>query len=72
MTYRNVIAKQGENMAIVDVSRDLWGKMHYKAGVLKIKMVPQVWCETVGSFETEAEANKAAADALAQTNGHSK
>jgi hypothetical protein len=43
MTYRNVVAKKGDNMAVVDVSRDLCGKMKYRAGVLKIKMVPQIW-----------------------------
>jgi hypothetical protein len=67
MTYRNVVAKKGDNMAVVDVSRDLCGKMKYRAGVLKIKMVPQIWCETAGTYETEDEANTAALTAL--TNG---
>ena len=64
---RDVVGKLGDNMAVVDTNYDLWGKKRYKAGVLKIKMVPKIWCETVGTFTSEAEARAAAIAAL--TNG---
>jgi hypothetical protein len=65
--HRDVVGKLGENMAVVDISRDLWGKMRYTAGVLKIKMVPKTWCERIGTYTSEAEARSAALAAL--TNG---
>lgn len=64
---RDVVAKQGGNMAVVDFHRNLWGETIYTAGVLKTKMVPRIWCETVGTFKTEAEARAAALTALAES-----
>lgn len=70
MNYpRDVVAKQGDNMAVIDRHRNLWGEMIYEAGVLKIKMVPRTWCERVGMFKSEAEAREAALKALAASNG---
>jgi hypothetical protein len=61
---RNVVAKRGDELAVVDARSDLWGRMRFTAGVLKTKLVPKTWCEKVGTYATEAEARAAAASAL--------
>ncbi len=67
---RDVVAKRGDELAVIDARTDLWGRMLFTAGVLKTKMVPRTWCEKVGTYKSEAEARAAATAAL--TNGECK
>lgn len=65
---RDVVAKRGDELAVVDAKTDLWGRMRFTAGVLKTKMVPKTWCEKVGTYGSEVEA-RAAAEAALVSNG---
>lgn len=61
---RDVVAKHGDELAVVDARTDMWGRMRFTAGVIKTKMVPKTWCEKVGTYGSEAEARDAAKAAL--------
>lgn len=61
---RDIVAKHGDELAVIDASKDMWGRMRFTAGVLKTKMVPKTWCEKVGTYGSEAEARAAAKAAL--------
>ena len=66
---RDVVAKHGDELAVIDAKTDIWGRMRFTAGVLKTKMVPRTWCEKVGTYGSEKEARDAAKAALLLSNG---